>query len=124
MKLNEMLSTFPDRDRRNEMLMNLVFSHITPPMIVNLMQHGIEPNSFASGVNFVLQHLAQHGLPEDWEERVNPVDPDPAKNSDVTLTGEDGEQLAKEVADYFIQLHERGPARPKPSPDPLEGSGF
>lgn len=127
MKLNEMLSNFPDRDRRNEMLMNMVFSHITPPMIVQLMQHGIEPNSFASGINFVLQHLAQNGLPEDWEAVVHPIDPDPAKNSDVVLTEEDGPALAEEAAGFFGQWNpprEKGPENPPRPRDPLEGSGF
>jgi len=126
MKLNKMLSNFPDRDRRNEMLMNLVFSHITPPMIVGLMQHGIEPNSFASGVNFVLQHLAQSGLPEDWEEVVHPVDPDPAKNSEVALTEEDGKVMAEEAASFFGNWNPEypDPEDTEPPRDPLEGSGF
>jgi len=151
MKLHEMLSNFPDRTQRNEMLMNMAFSHITPPMIVALIQHGIDPNAFASGINFVLQHLVQNGLPEDWEEVVHPVDPDPAKNSEVALTEEDGKVLADDWAIFFgqraMQEHEEskpecvdedcqkshkvfcveekeGPSRPKPSRDPLEGSGF
>ena len=127
MKLNEMLSNFPDRDQRNEKLVQMVFSHITPPMIVELMQHGIEPHAFASGINFVLQHLAQNGMPEDWEEVVHPVDPDPAKNSEVALTKEDGPALAIEAADFFGQWNPptaEGPRPPLPSHDPMEGSGF
>ncbi len=125
MKLSEFLSNFPDRTQRNEMLMNMVFSHITPPMIMGLMQHGLDPNSFASGINFVLQHLAQNGLPEDWEELVHPVDPDPAKNSEVALTEEDGRALAEEAVNFFGQWQPLAPPKEDPTPpDPLEGSGF
>jgi len=68
MRLDQMLATFPTFAERNEKILNMVNTTIAPPIIVQLLIGGLDPNAFASGINFILQHIAKEGLPEDWAE--------------------------------------------------------
>ena len=128
MKLNEMLSSFPDKHKRNELVLRAILNHFSLQMQMELLHYGLGPQSFVFGIHFILQHIAQNGLPADWEEIIHPVDPDPAKNSEVVITEEDGERMLKEVGEFFmaaaatlVPLQEEEETPPR---DPLEGSGF
>jgi len=116
MKLDEMLATFLKREEQNEVLREIAYNKLPMQFQVALAQHGIDPSSFAGGINFILQLIQVHGLPDDWEELTKPTPPDPAKVSGVELKEEDGPALASEVEEFMMAwMKFKGPSRPKPS---------
>jgi len=112
-----MLAALLQREQQNEKIREVVYSQIPLPLQQALAHNGIDPASFASGVNFILQHIQVHGLPDDWGELIKPIPSlDPAKVLTEPLTEEDGPALASEVEEFMAAWMkfkgEQGPSTP------------
>lgn len=114
MTLVEMMETFQKKEEQNEKIREIVYTKLPVPFQVALVQHGVDPTSFASGINFILQVIQVHGLPTDWAELVKVTPPDPAKESKVKLTRVDGQLLGEEVAAFMKAwfVYKGGPENP------------
>jgi len=123
MKLVDMLATFLNREEQNEKLREIAYNKLPMMFQVSLAQHGIDPSSFAGGINFILQLFQAYGLPDDWDELTKPIPPDLAKVSGVKLKEEDGPALASEVEEFMMawMKFKRGPGPLSPN---SESSGL
>jgi len=112
MKLDEMLATFPVYENRNMKILYVVNTNITQPILIQLLRHGLDPHSFASGINFILQHIAKEGLPSDWQNVC-----------DVMMEGEGGEGISEAEVDGIVRAAEEFFSGGREEVD-LDGAGF